>query len=135
MGLVAVPADPDTDVVFGTENLLDSGSMTYEGLDACNDFRQPGGSRLGALQLALVIVVAEAERSYPPLAFKLAELKRLKRNGPDTLNKFPFDCRRYEVGCVGSPSGSARTLSNKANCSDTKPPWADATYVGFRCAC
>src|ERR1041384_3824483 len=100
MGLVAVPADADTDAVFSAENLLDSGSRTPEGLDACNYFVQPGGNRLGFLPLALVIVVAEAQRSYPPLAFKLAELKRLKWKGPDTLNEFPFDCQRYEVGRV-----------------------------------
>jgi hypothetical protein len=68
--------------VFGTENLLDPGCSASECLDVCNDFRQPGGDRFGPLQLAQVVVVAEAERGNPPLAFEFAELKRLKRKGP-----------------------------------------------------
>src|SRR3954464_8115789 len=100
MRLVAVPADANPHAVFGTENLLNSGCRASEGLDACNDFRQPGGDRFGALQLVQLIIVAEAERSYPPLAFKLPESKRLKREGLDSQNKFLFDSRRYEVSGV-----------------------------------
>jgi hypothetical protein len=50
--------------------------------------------------LTQVVVVAEAERGNPPLAFKFTELKRLKREGLDSQNKFLFDSRRYEVGSV-----------------------------------
>ena len=61
------------------------------------------GDRFGPLQLAQVIVVAEAERGNPPLAFEFAELKRLKREGADRQNKFHFDRRRNEVGSVAQP--------------------------------
>ena len=81
MRLVAVPADADADVVFGAKDLPDPGCRGRRMSRPSDDFRQPGRDRIGPLQLAQVIVVSEAERRDPPLAFKLAELKGLKRKG------------------------------------------------------
>jgi len=69
--LVAVPADANSHAIFGTENLLNAGCPASVSLHVCNDFRQPAGDRFSALQLAQVVVVAEAEHGHPPFPFKL----------------------------------------------------------------
>jgi hypothetical protein len=110
--LVAVPADANSHAVFGTENLLNAGFPASVSLHVCNDFRQPAGDRFSALQLAQVVVVAEAEHGHPPFPFKLAELKGLKREAADSRNKFLFDSRRNEV-CSVAQSFWLRTHSIK----------------------
>ena len=103
MGLVAVPADADADVVFGAKNLPNSCRGAAERFDFLDRLCQPVWHRFGPLQQTQVIVVAEAERGDPPLTFELAELKGLERVGPDLRNEFLFDSRRNEVGSVAQP--------------------------------
>ena len=97
---VAVPADTNPNIMFGTENLLDAGCRASECLDGSNDFRQPGQNRFGPLQLAQVIVVAEAGRGNPPLAFEFAELERLNGRARIAEISFILDRRRNEIGGV-----------------------------------
>jgi hypothetical protein len=49
MWLVAVPSDTDTDIVFGAENLPNSGSWTSEDFGLLDCLGQPGGDGVGLL--------------------------------------------------------------------------------------
>ena len=81
MWLVAVPADADPDVVFGTKNLPDSGFKAAECLDFRDSLCQPVGNRFGPPQLTQGVVVAEAERGDPPIAFELRQTERAGAEG------------------------------------------------------
>jgi hypothetical protein len=84
VGLVAVPADADPDVILRAENLLNPRFWAAERLDPSNDdLVQSSRDRLGALQLPRRGVVSETERSDPPLALELAELTGLERKVAD----------------------------------------------------
>lgn len=54
VGLVAMPADADANVVFGTKDLLDPGVMATatERFNSCDDRAQPVGNGLCFLQSA-----------------------------------------------------------------------------------
>src|SRR3954464_6809134 len=108
MRFVAVPADPDAGVVFGTKNLGDFGAWAAESFDAFDQRRQPWRDRIGLLQAAQRVVIAEAERRHAPLALILAELKRLQRKRCDTLDQGLFGCWRNEFLGVAQPLGNAR---------------------------
>ena len=121
MRLVAVPADANPNVVFGTENPLDPGRMASECFDGPNNLRQRG-RKVWPAPMWQVIVVAESERSNAPLAFEFAELEGLKREGADRQNKLYFDRSltrrsRRRSAALQAPGSS----SNRANSSDTKP--------------
>lgn len=55
MRLVAVPADPDTDVVFRREELLGPGRGAAEGLDLLDEVVAPFGDRFGLCQTPHVL--------------------------------------------------------------------------------
>ena len=130
MGLVAVPADADADVVFGAKNLPNSCRGSAERFDFLDSLCQPVWHRFGPLQQTQVIVIAEAERSDPPLTFELAELKGLEREGPDLRNEFLFDGRRNEVGSVAQPFRLRALFFKQGQLLGHEG--ADAEYVGSK---
>src|SRR5207248_4648966 len=78
--LVAMPPDADTDVVFRAEHLADARRrQVAETFDRSRDLCQPIRYRLRLQDPLHRIIVAEAERDHPPIAFESAELKRLQR--------------------------------------------------------
>ena len=70
-----MPADPNSSVVFGAENLPYSGFGPAECLDPREDGREPIRERFGLPQPPQRVVMAESEGRHPPLAFVLAELE------------------------------------------------------------
>jgi hypothetical protein len=62
------------------------------------------------LYLTQGIVVAEAERGDPPLAFECTELKGLQRERADSRNEFLLDGRRNEVCGVPQSYGRGKWI-------------------------
>src|SRR3954451_10333110 len=76
MRLVAVPADPHADVVFGTKNLRDVCRRSAERFDHYDERTKPVRYWLGVLQPSQRIIVTEPERGHAALAFIGAKLER-----------------------------------------------------------
>src|SRR5436305_12598847 len=113
MRLVAVPADADAGVVFGAQHLRDLRRRPAERLDLTDDRPQPFRNRIGVLQTSQAVIVAKPERRYPPLAFVLAELKRLQRQRRDAGDQVALGLRRDEFSCVTQSLGLERRWCKK----------------------
>jgi hypothetical protein len=69
--------DTDTLVIFRTEHLPDGCRLqACEGLDPCNEWRNPGWKVVGLFELLLGVVIAPAERCDPAFALIGTEFKR-----------------------------------------------------------
>src|ERR1700759_3824409 len=113
MRFVPVPADADSGVVFGAENLLDARCRTAKCLDLSDQWIEPFRNRDGLLKPAQRIVVAKPERRDPALAFVLAELERLQRQCSDLRDQFPLDLGRDEIGGGTQTLGRGRPARKK----------------------
>src|SRR4051812_27228208 len=111
MRFIAVPTDANAGVVLGTKNLDDFGARAAESFDAFDQRRQPWRDRIGILQAAQRVVIAEAERRHAPLVLILAELKGLQWKRCDTSDQILFGRWRNEFLGVTQPLGSARRIS------------------------
>jgi hypothetical protein len=75
--LIAVPTDADTNVVFSTKDLSNSGAGSSKCFGQLYQWIQPRRNGIGALKAVQRVVISKAEPRHPPPGFKLAELKRL----------------------------------------------------------
>src|SRR6516162_2051773 len=77
MRLVAMPADADADIVVRAEHLPHAClRQIAEAFDRPRDRLEPVRDRVALFKLLQRVVVAEAERLDPPVAFEHTELER-----------------------------------------------------------
>ena len=89
---------------------------------------QPGGNRIGSLQLSQGVVVSEPERRYSPLALKLTKLKGLEREGLDSQNELSVRWsakrnRRHTVAPRARSVDSQREIVGRAQGDPSR--WLD----------
>jgi hypothetical protein len=100
MRFVAVPANTDARVVFGTEDLGDLGAWPTESLDALDHWREPWRDWIGLLQPPQRVIVPKAERCHTSFALILAKLEWLQGKGCDAFDQVEFRLGRDEFARV-----------------------------------
>src|SRR3954454_2508421 len=92
VSFVAVPADPDADVIFGAEYLADA-AVRQAGpcFDLTREGPHPVRNRLRLGEPLQRIVIAIAERRDPAVALEGAELETLKRQCCDAADHLLFN--------------------------------------------